>query len=183
MLGRFDVLDFQRWQAAQKYTRQRLARSVLARSIDSLHPSVPDTLVAIPRVLEATPEPCPWLHLAHCGLSLPYFLWDKDRGCAQATSELEERPQYIAISHTWGRWRKEGNGTKVHGVPWLVLENRQFDVRDLPNILRRSPFPIKYLWIDLLCIPQDFSDPSLNSITKQEVACQAKIFAGAVLAL
>lgn len=37
--------------------------------------------------------------------NLPYYLWDKEGKCTVETAQLNLRPLYAVISHTWGRWR------------------------------------------------------------------------------
>lgn len=58
----------------------------------------------------------------------------------------------------------------VIGLP----ENHLFDVQKLPSILKQAPTNSAYIWLDLVCIPQDQSKKS-----KEEIARQAAIFQGA----
>ena len=121
-------------------------------------------------------EPCPWLKNIH---GLPYYLWSIELGQTIETSGLDECPSYIAISHTWGRWLKLSQPVKVDGVSeWLIPENSIFDVKSLPTILRNLPVKTKYVWFDLLCIPQDRS-----AIALREISRQAVIFRGAQYAI
>lgn len=100
----------------------------------------------------------------------PYYLWDSERQATVQVDKLPTCPEYVCISHTWGRWRTRTN-TPVSGVPWLVPENTLHDVRHLPDRLRQLNF--RYIWLDLFCIPQDRGDRS-----KEEIANQASIFRG-----
>lgn len=117
-------------------------------------------------------DPCPWLPKAG---GLPFFLWDRDSCRTVEVSSLISRPQYTAISHTWGRWEKVEAGqvkkTNIPGVDgWQVPENTIFDVASLPTILSRVP-ATRFVWLDLVCIPQDGSQRA-----RSEIARQAEIF-------
>jgi len=82
-------------------------------------------------------NPCSWLqnHISEDG-DLPFYLWDIRKGCTVESSSISISPEYIAISHTWGRWLKD-RPVKIPGVPWDVLQNKHFNVRDIREILRR----------------------------------------------
>ena len=101
----------------------------------------------------------------------PYYLWDVSKSKTVKVHELPDCPQYVCVSHTWGRW-KTRTSTEILGVPWEVPENTRFDVRDLPKQL--ANLGITFIWLDLFCI---------NQVDKQErddeVARQATIFRGA----
>ncbi|KAH6971535.1 hypothetical protein BKA56DRAFT_594458 [Ilyonectria sp. MPI-CAGE-AT-0026] len=117
-------------------------------------------------------DPCPWLPKTG---GLPFFLWDRDSRRTVEVSSLVSRPQYTAISHTWGRWEKVVAGqvkkTNVPGVDaWQVPENTIFDVVSLPTILSKVP-ATRFVWLDLVCIPQDGSQRA-----RSEIARQAEIF-------
>lgn len=90
------------------------------------------------------------------------------------TSSFENSPEYICISHTWGRWRVDPS-VQVDGVPWLVPQCSKFEVRSLSALLQRAfgqrSIFSKLIWLDLLCIHQDGS-PKAN----EEIARQASIF-------
>ncbi|KAI0165224.1 hypothetical protein GGR52DRAFT_575316 [Hypoxylon sp. FL1284] len=121
-------------------------------------------------------EPCAWLEYREWEGELPHFLWDIH---ARATvTKFPEKVEYLVISHTWGRWRIQGPGVAVDGVPWLVPSNTLFDVRQLPDILSRVPFKTRYVWFDLVCIPQDESD-----LQTREISRQALIFKSAKWAM
>lgn len=61
-------------------------------------------------------------------------------------------------------------------VPWLVPENSLFSVRDLPDGLKKlaDKLALRYIWIDLLCIPQNGSEQASTEISRQ-----VEIFGGA----
>ena len=121
-------------------------------------------------------KPCPWLSDEP---GMPYYLWSVNEGRTIETMSLNEVPIYTAISHTWGRWAKLNQPVIVEGVrDWLIPENDIFDVKMLPEILRKVPVATSYIWFDLLCIPQDRSIRAL-----EEIARQAKIFRGAKYAI
>jgi hypothetical protein len=67
--------------------------------------------------------------------------------------ELKDRPNYVAISHTWGRWKTDGPPISLSGTPWEIPQNRRFNVADLANILQLVLLLHRYIWLDLLCIP------------------------------
>lgn len=107
----------------------------------------------------------------------PYYLWD---AFAQETVLVEDLirksaqqppqcPDYVCISHTWGRWRRP-TAVEVPGVRWPVPENERYDVRDLPTMLGRVG--CRYIWFDLFCIPQSGDDTRKDI----EIARQAAIF-------
>ena len=66
-------------------------------------------------------------------------------------------------------------------VPWRVPKNARFDVVRLPDTFHKlkDRFTTEYIWIDLLCIPQQADDPQLASIIPEEIAKQAAIFQNA----
>jgi hypothetical protein len=76
-------------------------------------------------------------------------------------------PRYIAISHTWGRWKTEEPPARLPGTPWDIPANSRFDVAALPGIMERMPLSHRYVWLDLLCIPQDRSELSRSEISRQ----------------
>ncbi|KAF2122735.1 hypothetical protein BDV96DRAFT_5451 [Lophiotrema nucula] len=129
-------------------------------------------------------DPCPWLEKTMDDQdNLPYYLWDIAEGRTIQTSMLLSRPSYIAISHTWGRWRKKhAPPVAVPGALWKIPENDRFQVQQLPAIIRSLvqslPHNVDYAWLDLVCIPQDGS-----IIGTQEIARQAKIFQTAKYAM
>ena len=62
-------------------------------------------------------------------------------------------------------------------------QNSQFKAGELPYLLTRLPFFVRYIWIDLLCIPQDDSEPEFEATKRQEISRQASIFSGAACAI
>ncbi|RDW62520.1 hypothetical protein BP5796_10822 [Coleophoma crateriformis] len=97
-------------------------------------------------------------------------------------SEIE----YTYVSHTWGRFRKPGPGAKVQNCRWAVPHNNQFDVESLPEILysvwKAGKLTTRYLWLDLLCIPQSDTfdrDIELAQVADDEIDRQARIFRNA----
>lgn len=115
--------------------------------------------------------PCPWLNIDS---GMPYFLWDKIKRRTVKVEQLSENPAYTTISHTWGRGEKrvgdEVIKTHVDGLEaWEVPENTIFNVTQLPLILSRVPTQTRFVWFDLLCIPQDRSERARKEIAKQAV--------------
>ena len=123
---------------------------------------------------------CPWLPSAGKGgkdhSQLPYFLWDGTRERTVKVKELLNEGfdiQYTCISHTWGRYQKSSPPVRVNGVDeWMVPENTVFEVRNLPEILSQAPILTRFVWFDLVCIPQDKS----QELYLIEVSRQALIF-------
>jgi hypothetical protein len=87
---------------------------------------------------------------------------------------------YVAVSHTWGRWKFEPC-VSVSGVPWRIPQNTRFKVEDLPEILQN--LGCDYVWLDLLTIPQEDSEGDLAEIRKKEISRQALIFRQAKFAI
>ncbi|ROV89596.1 hypothetical protein VMCG_09927 [Cytospora schulzeri] len=100
----------------------------------------------------------------------PYYLWDAEKERTVTVNELPECPQYVCISHTWGRWRVPGSYADINGVPWPVPQNTRFIVQDLPLHFKGLGFP--YIWFDLFCIPQ----LETSKLKDQEIGRQAGIF-------
>lgn len=137
-------------------------------------------------------DPCFWLKEEgedFSGPKLPYYLWDIEAEHTVETSQLDASTiTYAIISYTWGRWRKPGDGVKLPGVPfWRVPENTRFDINKFPSTLKRLGFREKYVWVDVLCIPQRPAAGSLPvnlaEICQQELARQAVIFQRATTAV
>ena len=121
-------------------------------------------------------KPCPWLETT-TQQELPYYLFDTFSQCTVETHELNFRPEYTVISHTWGRWAKD-QPVEVDGIKWKVPQNHRFEVKDLPHQLRKIPSKTRYVWFDLFCIPQDGSIKGM-----EEIARQATIFRNAKTAI
>lgn len=107
----------------------------------------------------------------------PFYLWDTytqetvlvEDLIRESNQQPPRCPDYVCISHTWGRWRKP-TATVVPGVKWPVPENERYDVRDLPTMLAKVG--CRYIWFDLFCIPQS-GDDNRKDI---EISRQAAIF-------
>ncbi|KAF8847487.1 hypothetical protein BDZ45DRAFT_811551 [Acephala macrosclerotiorum] len=135
----------------------------------------------------ASVDPCFWLESG--GLerrSLPYYLWDvrekKTRKVRDIAITAGTIPDYVAISHTWGRWMREHDPpVQLDNVPWEIPQNERFRVEDLPEILQTLPFD--YIWLDLLTIPQKGLSDELVSIQQTEIGRQATIFRNAIQAI
>ena len=114
--------------------------------------------------------------------SLPYYLWDIEAKQTVEVRELNEAPEYTCVSHTWGRWKIENEFHRLEGVSWEIPGNRVFNVPYLPKILNhyRQSFTIRFVWFDLLCIPQKTDNPILRERGDAEIARQAEIFGGSI---
>lgn len=127
-------------------------------------------------------EACPWLDRESITGERPYYLWDVLRERTVTVHELQETPKYTCVSHTWGRWRID-KMVSVEGVPrWKIPENTDFDVRGLPLALQQccEHLTTDYIWFDLLCIPQEETEPHLTELARREISRQALIFGNAV---
>ncbi|PFH57199.1 hypothetical protein XA68_15379 [Ophiocordyceps unilateralis] len=156
-------------------------------------------------------QPCPWLdHAAGKSEKLqgwPEYLWHvqerqliylgTDEGRRETFRVGEDvaydtrRPQYIAISHTWGRWIKDDEAGFVipNGFQYPIPRNKTFLVEELAqslcNFQRLNSFPAdcECVWLDLLCIPQGpdelLSGQDLET-RQREIARQGSIFHNAV---
>lgn len=143
-----------------------------------VHPS-PDNVSAAHPILTrgSVFEPCPWLERdkGEEHGNLPLYLWDVTKGETVLSAALQNRPEYSAISHTWGRWiQDEANPVDIPGARWKIPRNTRFDVTNLPQLLRSVPCGTPYIWLDLLCIPQYASAEQAR-----EIGRQAKIFQSA----
>ena len=139
-----------------------------------------ESLPTLPTLIKGTTgaciEACPWLRFKKGENGYPFYLWDVAGGRTVVVNELEDLPEYICISHTWGRWLDEEKpALSMPNVPWLVPQNTRFLVEDLPARLEIT-FPGQYIWFDLFCIPQDRSERALIEISRQ-----AQIFGNAMV--
>ena len=132
-----------------------------------------------PKTFRATVAPCPWLSRAEISTSKPFYLWDTKLRKTIETRKLRYAPVYTAVSHTWGRWRTQDESLNIPGVPWRLPQNSRFPVRELPEILEQVPGRNRYVWFDLVCIPQTSDDEELQRIKQQEISRQASIFGNA----
>ncbi|KAI3391114.1 hypothetical protein diail_7937, partial [Diaporthe ilicicola] len=133
------------------------------------------------RALQASFDNRRWLRTIQRGHNtdpseLPLYLWDREFNRTRKTIEIlteEVTVDYTCISHTWGRWKKSPETVaNLAGVDWAIPENTIFDVTDLSNILARTPANTRFLWFDLVCLPQDINSPEYA----YEVSRQAIIF-------
>ena len=116
-------------------------------------------------------KPCPWLPREGKLKELPFYLWDVEQKRTVIVNELGTDPEeYCCVSHTWGRWRKDA--ITIEGVPWLVPQNEKFDVERLPEHLQQIQPRIRFIWIDLFCIPQHGSPKADDEINRQALIFQ-----------
>lgn len=99
----------------------------------------PDDVLKCPseRPVGAVIEPYPWLPRKNTD-DRPYYLWDLRDRRTVVVDELASVPKYTTVSHTWGRWRIEGPGAIIPGVPWRVPQTKKFSVEKLPHILAHN---------------------------------------------
>ena len=117
-------------------------------------------------------EHCTWLKQQPRQIGMPFFLWDVKNERTRSVQEIVEEngnlPDYVAVSHTWGRWKKETEPwISIPGVPWQIPQNSKFKVQHLPKMLRVLPFD--YVWIDLFAIPQQELTSSMAELQKREI--------------
>ncbi|WYZ38156.1 hypothetical protein EsH8_III_000070 [Colletotrichum jinshuiense] len=100
----------------------------------------------------------------------PKYLWNVAEKKAVRVTELSTCPEYLCISHTWGRFcHRPPQWVSVPGVRWPVKTNSLYDVRTVPDML--PGFGAEYVWLDLFCLPQEESPEH-----HEEVANQTAIF-------
>ncbi|KAF2122737.1 hypothetical protein BDV96DRAFT_561294 [Lophiotrema nucula] len=170
------ILFLTRQKAAETAAAYRIARTVyeLSPLASSPHPFTKTRLnpliteASLPACLEA----CSWLETSTRTSQYPYYLWDIQK--QETVNDPEQNPPYLVISHTWGRWEIPGQKVRVSGVPWPVPCNRLFNVQEIPMVLSRVQFDVQYVWLDLVCIPQDGSP-----LQQIEIGRQADIFSSA----
>lgn len=132
------------------------------------------------RSISAVANPCGWLDpTLEAGKRFPHYLWDIQNQRTVEVSTFQACPDYVVVSHTWGRWKDGTNSAQVPGVLWRVPCNTIFDVTDLPRQFLKFAIPTKYVWLDLVCIPQGSLGPAMMEIERAEIANQAAIFASA----
>lgn len=121
--------------------------------------------------------PYPWLSRAKAFSDRPYFLRDVRKRKTVRVTDMQFESIYTAISHTWGRWRLNGESADIPGVLWPVPRNTRFPVELIPTILEGVPGCSPYIFFDLVCIPQDtVQGPEMDELRRQEVARQAGTF-------
>ncbi|KAF2250759.1 hypothetical protein BU26DRAFT_549449 [Trematosphaeria pertusa] len=168
-------------EAASHRLANRAIRSIYPTKFAKLTRSVSQSRVFDTRNIKlprtAAAHPCSWINwrqLKEEQLESPFFLWDVVESRTVRRQDLMN-PQYTAISHTWGRWQT-GTHFRTPAVPWPIPENSLFDVRALPDLLKGAKFPTRYVWMDLLCIPQALAPLELEERGRTEIANQAAIF-------
>lgn len=97
------------------------------------------------------------IELQSDGLKIPHYHWDIQRRKTlthqEIVDELGTAPEYVAVSHSWGRYvDDESPWVGVTGVSWKIPMNSMFNVEDLPYHI--SKFGSRYVWLDLLVISQ-----------------------------
>jgi hypothetical protein len=166
------LLHAQREKCAQYASRQRVSNAFLhdTSKLPLSQQACSSSRILLTRLescIGATIEPCPWLKVRETEERSPFYLWDIGQQCTVQVDLLPETPKYTCITHTWGRWLDTKNGpAKVCGVPWDVPRNTRFSVTELPKTLSTA-FVSGYIWLDLLCIPQDRSVLALIEISRQ----------------
>lgn len=177
------LVQAQREKCAQFAALQRISHSFLlpknrenvdvtadSHGDDTKNPKASYPLLyLLHRTIGACIESCPWLKIREVANRKPYYLWDVVGRKTVVVEEQMENPQYICVSHTWGRWREwDKPMVEIAGVKWPVPQNRKFEVTTLPDLLSTA-FQTGYVWFDLLCIPQDRSERALIEISRQAV--------------
>ncbi|KAH7024113.1 hypothetical protein EDB80DRAFT_871506 [Ilyonectria destructans] len=172
------VLSNRRRNAQNYATSQLLAHRLFCNK--TLPKDSPQRFPPLPGMQDV----CPWLSDSADKDELPVYLWDTELNATLQACELDERPQYICISHTWGRW-KSGRSIRLQNVPWDIPCNNIFDVEMLPNHLHDSARAngYRYVWFDLVCIPQERGNTKLAEVARSEISRQALIFRNAAICL
>ncbi|KAL5042960.1 hypothetical protein BDW71DRAFT_188897 [Aspergillus fruticulosus] len=125
-------------------------------------------------------RPCPWLGDDEDSNDLPLYLWDISRSRTVKTKDLKGTAiHYAIVSHTWGRWREGDAMEHVSGVPWRIPKISRYDVTQLPGMIKKVGFTEPYVWMDLLCIPQEMSVDWQAAECKFELPRQLAIFRNA----
>lgn len=100
----------------------------------------------------------------------PYYLWDSQKRATTVVNELPRCPDYVCISHTWGRWVDGSQPPfELPGVPWPIprVKPERFAVEELPQQLGQLGY--RYIWFDLFCIPQVPIEPWRTRFKSQEL--------------
>lgn len=133
------------------------------------NPRVPGNVARQPPPpwMSSTLEACRWLHeKPRSCLRRPFYLWDRHSRMTVETSSLgADLPSYYCISHTWGRWRQ--TTMEIPGVNWMVPQNAMVRVSSLPEVFAGLEWPVRYVWFDLFCIPQQGGPQQAEEIGKQ----------------
>ena len=86
-----------------------------------------DETLSMSYIYELPFDPCPWLEQHTESLaSLPFYLWDIQKRRTVEVGALilhtNAIPEYVAISHTWGRWVEMSSElVQIDGVPWKIF--------------------------------------------------------------
>ncbi|KAL4989654.1 hypothetical protein BDW68DRAFT_186312 [Aspergillus falconensis] len=135
-------------------------------------PMLKDFPQPVPTIL----NPCSWLDADQAD-GLPWYLWHiKNSRTIETAQILSGDLRYAIVSHTWGRLRDGDAMESVCGVPWRVPKITRYDVRQLPRMITEAGFSEPYIWMDLLCIPQEMSVDWQLAICKAELPRQLAIF-------
>lgn len=96
--------------------------------------------------------------------------------CSYDQHPYDQRPDYVVISYTWGRWifKTREDDTFISGANWLAPANSLFTRSDLDFAVRKIAGGSD-VWLDVFCIPQNDDDPE-KAI---EIGKQGSIFRSA----
>lgn len=142
-------------------------RSAAGRGDNLKQAKTPKLAGIFDEVMGSCIEACPWLESGRDRTGYPYYLWHVQQKRTVTVKDLPQEPEYICISHTWGRWHNPAESfAAIENVPWLVPRNSRFSVQELPVMLETA-FDVEFVWLDLLCIPQDRSELALLEISRQ----------------
>ncbi|KAL4900744.1 hypothetical protein BDW74DRAFT_188147 [Aspergillus multicolor] len=175
-LERTSYLSNFRQIAADISARERIAWHAM-RNSSSMALNNSSKLRDFHRPIPTILDPCCWLEGDQAD-DLPYYLWDIENGRTVETGRLPAEPgsvEYAIVSHTWGRLRDGDAMESVPGVPWRVPRITRYDVKQLPQMIKDAGFSEPYIWMDLLCIPQETVDWQLK-ICMAELPRQLAIF-------
>lgn len=187
-ISRFMCLILTVCEKANARETHRFAVEVLTAYHDSMDLAMVNLcraqILLGPKQLNASISSCGWIPQAEKLTNVPYYLWDKKGRRTVCTKTFRYLPEYTVVSHTWGRWRIKGSeDIELPGVPWKIPQNHRFSVQNLADILDGVPGCNRYVWFDLVCIPQSTNDAHLRAIEKKEIAIQAAIFSHAETAV
>lgn len=161
--------DAQNYATSQRLAYALFSRSELAEGPKSFHPPMP--------LME---DVCPWLINSSDENEYPFSLWDTKYNATIQSADINSQIHYSCISHTWGRWRSS-KSIRLPNVLWEIPCNTLFNVRNLPLFLRQCAERLgcRYIWFDLVCIPQEFGDTELGNRARLEISRQSLIFRNA----
>lgn len=118
-------------------------------------------------------QPCPWIKDQPAGKKLPYYLWVRDLNRTALTTDLKvDSLHYIAISHTWGRWKTEELPISLPGTPWPIQPNSRsnasFAIMWLNDINQWIGLPAVVEWLRVQFITDNQFYADLPSILKRK---------------